>query len=331
METNRRGSLRFFFSSGRRHTRFSRDWSSDVCSSDLPGRSPPAYQSRIWICQSACIFSAVLLRGLVGHSLGAVKGLSSVYTRFPVDSSQNWVSVAWTGPAGRTGCRPKSIRSVPSSKRGCRTASPHAPARSGPGSRPVRPSSPGPRTVGALSVTEPPDDLGDDVGVTGCGPGHRRGDHLLDDPGLLTVHPGSEPVHDHDLAGLGLLREHALLDLLIEVGLQNVVAFIHFGVSADCHTLHPRNDIVIELVDPFGTRTRLRHWCPGPRGSPHRVVPDAGFKWAGANTKRDIVNLGQVADQTLDRVELSLGPGATGKALGFDADEPEPLPSPDEA
>src|SRR5690606_39995789 len=25
----------FFFSSGRRHTRFSRDWSSDVCSSDL--------------------------------------------------------------------------------------------------------------------------------------------------------------------------------------------------------------------------------------------------------------------------------------------------------
>src|SRR5690606_39366826 len=27
--------LFFFFSSGRRHTRFSRDWSSDVCSSDL--------------------------------------------------------------------------------------------------------------------------------------------------------------------------------------------------------------------------------------------------------------------------------------------------------
>src|SRR6266436_1691768 len=27
----------FFFSSRRRHTRCSRDWSSDVCSSDLPG------------------------------------------------------------------------------------------------------------------------------------------------------------------------------------------------------------------------------------------------------------------------------------------------------
>src|SRR5690606_40880426 len=31
----------FFFSSRRRHTRFSRDWSSDVCSSDLNGAGPP--------------------------------------------------------------------------------------------------------------------------------------------------------------------------------------------------------------------------------------------------------------------------------------------------
>src|SRR5690606_19250381 len=30
----------FFFSSRRRHTRFSRDWSSDVCSSDLPVSQP---------------------------------------------------------------------------------------------------------------------------------------------------------------------------------------------------------------------------------------------------------------------------------------------------
>src|SRR5690606_40238893 len=34
--TDKSSSLRFFFfSSRRRHTRFSRDWSSDVCSSDL--------------------------------------------------------------------------------------------------------------------------------------------------------------------------------------------------------------------------------------------------------------------------------------------------------
>src|SRR5206468_4565364 len=30
-------TLRFFFSSRRRHTRSDRDWSSDVCSSDLKG------------------------------------------------------------------------------------------------------------------------------------------------------------------------------------------------------------------------------------------------------------------------------------------------------
>src|SRR5690606_40969611 len=32
----------FFFSSRRRHTSFSRDWSSDVCSSDLGRLEPPA-------------------------------------------------------------------------------------------------------------------------------------------------------------------------------------------------------------------------------------------------------------------------------------------------
>src|SRR5690606_40343295 len=32
----------FFFASRRRHTSFSRDWSSDVCSSDLRSRAPSA-------------------------------------------------------------------------------------------------------------------------------------------------------------------------------------------------------------------------------------------------------------------------------------------------
>src|SRR6266511_4004594 len=35
----------FLFSSSRRHTRFSRDWSSDVCSSDLPSVGPGVGQS----------------------------------------------------------------------------------------------------------------------------------------------------------------------------------------------------------------------------------------------------------------------------------------------
>src|SRR3712207_9480453 len=41
----------FFFSSRRRHTRYWRDWSSDVCSSDLPGAlrvlGTPVHLSRI--------------------------------------------------------------------------------------------------------------------------------------------------------------------------------------------------------------------------------------------------------------------------------------------
>src|SRR5690606_40577680 len=36
----------FFFSSRRRHTRFSRDWSSDVCSSDLVPHGPGGQAAR---------------------------------------------------------------------------------------------------------------------------------------------------------------------------------------------------------------------------------------------------------------------------------------------
>src|SRR3712207_8413634 len=37
---NMSSKICFFFSSRRRHTRYWRDWSSDVCSSDLSGRVP---------------------------------------------------------------------------------------------------------------------------------------------------------------------------------------------------------------------------------------------------------------------------------------------------
>src|SRR3712207_9092768 len=36
----------FFFSSRRRHTRYWRDWSSDVCSSDLTGGAGPGWRTR---------------------------------------------------------------------------------------------------------------------------------------------------------------------------------------------------------------------------------------------------------------------------------------------
>src|SRR5690606_40074446 len=53
------GDSFFFFSSRRRHTRFSRDWSSDVCSSDLYQPEPD--------CEPIVVFAARLLRdkGLV--------------------------------------------------------------------------------------------------------------------------------------------------------------------------------------------------------------------------------------------------------------------------
>src|SRR3712207_6891093 len=41
----------FFFSSRRRHTRYWRDWSSDVCSSDLNG-DPDAYACRMLACRA---------------------------------------------------------------------------------------------------------------------------------------------------------------------------------------------------------------------------------------------------------------------------------------
>src|SRR3712207_8928642 len=41
----------FFFSSRRRHTRYWRDWSSDVCSSDLAARQVPGMGLGLFICR----------------------------------------------------------------------------------------------------------------------------------------------------------------------------------------------------------------------------------------------------------------------------------------
>src|SRR5690606_39630427 len=80
----------FFFSSRRRHTRFSRDWSSDVCSSDLEmgelldegivfQRGRPAFADRT---QALVVLDRMALaRGecfaLISHGLPLFKGLRS--------------------------------------------------------------------------------------------------------------------------------------------------------------------------------------------------------------------------------------------------------------
>src|SRR6266511_6376052 len=55
----------FFFSSRRRHTRFSRDWSSDVCSSDLV-RHAATVQN--W--STALKVGAILALAVAGFALG---------------------------------------------------------------------------------------------------------------------------------------------------------------------------------------------------------------------------------------------------------------------
>src|SRR5438105_10655000 len=62
----------FFFSSGRRHTRSTRDWSSDVCSSDLHNRS-----MRVAVI-------AALSAGLLAGACGARR---SDPDRFPLDAA----------------------------------------------------------------------------------------------------------------------------------------------------------------------------------------------------------------------------------------------------
>src|SRR2546429_83223 len=56
----------FFFSSRRRHTRCSRDWSSDVCSSDLPV-GPHSYLA-------VCVNNRYALSSKAGHAQGLPNG-----------------------------------------------------------------------------------------------------------------------------------------------------------------------------------------------------------------------------------------------------------------
>src|SRR5690606_39841722 len=61
----------FFFSSRRRHTRFSRDWSSDVCSSDLQAVVLAAFLP-VLSClagNNGCQALAITLRGLTLNDL----------------------------------------------------------------------------------------------------------------------------------------------------------------------------------------------------------------------------------------------------------------------
>src|SRR5690606_41013213 len=66
----------FFFSSRRRHTRFSRDWSSDVCSSDLdtPVADDATIVQQMAGYARAEVAQGVPLRAIVKPMLGLFNG-----------------------------------------------------------------------------------------------------------------------------------------------------------------------------------------------------------------------------------------------------------------
>src|SRR5690625_6757432 len=99
--------LLFFFSSRRRHTRWPRDWSSDVCSSDL---------------QSTVLRSLVLAPYLVSNVVAAIVFLWILDTQLGIfnvflqwigfDPVAFWASETWVIPKlGRASCR-DSVTSV---------------------------------------------------------------------------------------------------------------------------------------------------------------------------------------------------------------------------
>src|SRR6266568_7123080 len=67
----------FFFSSRRRHTRWNCDWSSDVCSSDLPWWRKHSMEAR-----SSTALSAVIARETERLAVGW--GIISPFTRHPI-------------------------------------------------------------------------------------------------------------------------------------------------------------------------------------------------------------------------------------------------------
>src|SRR5207253_8031739 len=78
----------FFFSSRRRHTRWPRDWSSDVCSSDLPWRggesSEVAPRVRLLGLSYILVFGAAMVQiiaqpsGVEAEALGGLMVLGGV-------------------------------------------------------------------------------------------------------------------------------------------------------------------------------------------------------------------------------------------------------------
>src|SRR5216684_6502587 len=89
----------FFFSSRRRHTRCSRDWSSDVCSSDLAGRLLDAGYSLVVHDAREAAAEPLRARGAIWAASPAEVGAAAptVITILPTSRE---VRQVLTGPKG---------------------------------------------------------------------------------------------------------------------------------------------------------------------------------------------------------------------------------------
>src|SRR2546422_3755288 len=121
--------LFFFFSSRRRHTRCSRDWSSDVCSSDLPERMDDEWHLHTFDLKSLL---AAIPRGLRVARVEAIP-----FRWLPLRY------VARCEPADRLGAAPRRRRPWlgPPSPRGARGGAPPPEGR-GPGGVGAAPPAP---------------------------------------------------------------------------------------------------------------------------------------------------------------------------------------------
>src|SRR5690606_40788234 len=91
----------FFFSSRRRHTRFSRDWSSDVCSSDLGGHGCISVAANV--APELCAqFQEAMLAGDYARALELNDKLFPLHMALFTDASPGPTKI------GRASCRERA-------------------------------------------------------------------------------------------------------------------------------------------------------------------------------------------------------------------------------
>src|SRR5690606_39937819 len=89
----------FFFSSRRRHTRFSRNWSSDVCSSDLAGLGNDLFEFRSKIFKNYNSFYFRILK-LILHLMSRIQWIGGNQYQTGLEAG-----IRSDGKIGRASCR----------------------------------------------------------------------------------------------------------------------------------------------------------------------------------------------------------------------------------